>query len=222
MSESSLTHQEAAALQDLEKLSADRARAESEAEQTYRVRRQAEEKAFQDALQRLTTISKSETDATQARYQATRAGFFQQFDAERQAAQNEYNEVRQKTASKSVSGRRAAKTAHEDARWNAAAIHEAGKDGVIKRNKQREGEAASAAEALQTIRDGSVATVMLCREYAPPDVGEVAVEGLPPADDDAMPASRRPSRPRAISLVPWTSSACQSSSDGRGSSGRSC
>ena len=188
MSESSLTHQEAAALQDLEKLSADRARAESEVEQTYRARRQAEEKAFQDALQRLTTTAKSETDAIQAKYQATRAGLVKQFDAERQAAQNEYDEVRQKTAARSVSGRRAAKKAHEDARWNAAAIHEAGKDGVIKRNKQREGEAASAAEAIQVIRDGSVTTVVLCRKYAPPDAGEVTVEGLPPVDDDPMPA----------------------------------
>ena len=186
MPESSLVALEATALQFLEQISVERARAESDVEKTFRTRRESEERTFHDAQQRLMATSKSEIETTQAKYQSIRAGLVKQFDAEQKAAEAEYAEVRQKIASRAVSGKKAAKKAHEDTHWNTAAIYEAGKDGVLKRNKQREAEIAAAVETLQAIRDDSEATVALCHKYAA-DVSEETGEFLTLATDDPIP-----------------------------------
>jgi hypothetical protein len=188
MSETSLVEREAAALHTLERLAAERARAESETEQGYRIRVETEERGFQQALGKLTKAAEAEIATTEARYKSLLGELQSKFQVERQAAEREYAAVKSKTAAQTKTALKAAKREHEETRWQLLAVFEAAKDSAVKQNKQREADLAAAAELLQTIKDEANRSLEPCRRFFPPSApGEPASEPAAQVADDPFP-----------------------------------
>ncbi|MHC5539734.1 FtsK/SpoIIIE domain-containing protein, partial [Singulisphaera rosea] len=165
MSDMILQQKEAESLQTLERLSAERAKAEYETERGFRIRKETEERGFQEAFEKLTSTGKAEIRATEARYQSVKAELKSKFAAERAAGDAEYAEVRRKIAAKSASARKSAKKVYEESKWQILAVFEAAKDNVLRRYKQADGELAAALEQLQIIREDSEGLVQVCRKF---------------------------------------------------------
>jgi hypothetical protein len=185
MSESRLIDKEVSVLRSLEQLSAERARAELLTEQDYQARTHAEARAAQQSLQKLKITFETESETIRSRYQEVRSGIVKQRQTEHQATAAEYAGVRQRIAARYNAGKKAARRAQEDARWNALAVYEAAKDELIKRFKQRELELTEAGERLQTLKDEAAPYLDDCRPYAGPPREPLPPE--PPADLPAPP-----------------------------------
>src|SRR4051794_34352772 len=113
MPELSLVEREAAVLHTLERLAAERARAETEIELGHKVRVEAEERGFQEALAKLTKTATAEIQTTEARYGKVKAELYSKFRADQQAVQKEYDDVRNKVALRARSATKSAKREHE-------------------------------------------------------------------------------------------------------------
>jgi hypothetical protein len=192
--EPSLADKEVTILRTLEQLSIQRARGEIETERSYAARKQAEEKAYQKAIEEVTTAYKNESQAIQARYQSVRKGILAQYQTERQAIETEEAEVRKKTAARSNSARKSAKKEHEDTRWNALAIYEGSKADAVRKFKQFEMELKTVAEELQHLQAEAEYALIECRKYLAPAPGP-AVEGTAAAATGGPPAGAAPAAP---------------------------
>src|SRR5262245_61768407 len=133
---SSLIEREAIALTTLEQLAAERARAESETEKAFRARREEEERAYEAAKNRVTTLARTDTQETKGRYLAAREKARQTAETETKAVEAEYEEARKTIAVRARKAQAAAKKTQEEARWQALAVFEAGKDASIKQFKK--------------------------------------------------------------------------------------
>src|SRR5262245_42941511 len=167
MPEPSLVEREAAALHDLERLAAERARAETEIEQGYKIRVATEERGFQEALAKLTKAATTEIDTTESRYKTVQAELHAKYQADRQAVQKEYDEVKGKIAGRTRAAAKAAKREHEETRWQVLAVFEAAKDSALKRNKQNEAELTAATELLKSLKAEAERALALCRRFLP-------------------------------------------------------
>ena len=161
-----LIEKEAAALAALEALSADRARLEAETEKAFRTRREDEDRAYQTAKTRVTTVARTDTQTTKAKYQAVRDEATRKAETETAAVEAEYAEAKRKVASRSNAARNAAKKASDDSRWQALAVFEAGKDGAIKQFKANEARVAAAAEHRQALADLAAPALARTRRLA--------------------------------------------------------
>jgi hypothetical protein len=172
--EPSLAEKEVTILRTLEQLSLERAKGEIDVERSYAARKQAEEKAFQKAIEDGTNAYKSESQAIQARYQSVRKGIVAQYQTERQAIETEEAEVRKKTTARSNSARKAAKKEHEDARWQALAVYEGSKGDSVRKFKQLEVQLKTAGEDFQTLQAEAEYILFECRKYLAPTPGSAA------------------------------------------------
>jgi hypothetical protein len=166
----------------LERLAAERARAESETELAFINRKEAESRSHRDALQKLTAAAKKEEESIQARYQTVRDEIQRRFEADHRAAETEYKEVRKKIAGRAQATRSASKRENEEARWQALAVFEASKDGAIKQLKETEAEIVAAGELLEAIKAEAGRTVKSCRRFAGPAPEPAAAATAPSAD----------------------------------------
>jgi hypothetical protein len=193
MSESRLIEQEVTVLQTLEQLAAERARAESATQQDFLIRKDAEAKGAQHALQKLKIAFEAETDSTKARYQEVRASIAKQRQSEHQATAAEYAGVRQRIAARYNAGKKTSKRSREEARWQALTVHEAAKDELLKKFKQAELDIKAMGEQLQSLKDEAEPFLADCRRYVEPlpEQAQAATEGaaaeeaaaVAPADD---------------------------------------
>ena len=167
MPDSPLIDREVSALKTLEQISAERARAEIDVEQSFTARRLTEDKAYKEASEKLKTTWKTESTAIQARYASVKDGILKQFTTEYQTIDSEYSEVKRRVSSKANTVKKAAKKAQEDARWNAVAVFEAAKDGAIKQYKQTEAEINIEAEQFKILSEDAEPILELCLKYAP-------------------------------------------------------
>ncbi|WP_422930534.1 FtsK/SpoIIIE domain-containing protein [Singulisphaera sp. PoT] len=165
MSDTTLLQKEVDALQTLERASAERAKAESDTERGYRIRKQTEETSFQEALATLTKTGKAEIEGTEARYRAVRAELKKKYEAEKQTTEAEYAEVRRKSAAKANSAKKSAKKLMEETRWQILAVFESAKESVVKRHKKREADMAAALEHFEVIKDDSHDVMALGKKY---------------------------------------------------------
>jgi hypothetical protein len=193
MSESRLIEKEAFILRSLEQLSAERAKAESVTEQDFLARKQAEARAAQQALQKLKITFETESETTRTRYQEVRSAILRQRQTEHQATAAEYAGVRQRIAARYNAGKKAARRAQEDGRWQALAVYEAAKDELIKRFKERELETKEAGERLIALREEASPYLDDCRPYAEPGPIPEPIPAPPPAETGtALPAIAPP------------------------------
>jgi hypothetical protein len=193
MSESRLIEKESSVLHSLEQLSVERAKAESLTAQEYQVRKDAEARASQHALQKLRIAFETESETIRTRYQEVRLGILKQRQSEHQSSAAEHAGVRQRIAARYNAGKKGARRSHEDARWQALAVFEAAKDELIKRFKQTELEILSATERLQALKDEAEPYLDDGRRYAgaspePLLPSEAAVPVLVPEPATAAPA----------------------------------
>jgi len=207
MSESRLIEKEVSVLRSLEQLSAERARAESLTEQEFLVRKDAEARGAQHALQKLKIAYETESETIRTRYQEVRLGILKQRQTEQQASAAEHAGVRQRIAARYNAGKKSARRGQEDARWQALAVYEAAKDDLIKRFKQTELEIKAASERLQALKDESEPYLHDCRPYAGP-----SPEPLPPPAPDAAPLPDAATAPDPVPPAPAPAPA----SDGSG------
>jgi len=194
MSESSLVEREAAVLHALERLAAERARAESETEQGYRLRVETEERGFQEALAKLTRAATTEIGTTEARYRTVQAELNSKFQADRQVLKKEYDEVRGKIATRARTAAKAAKREHEETRWQLLAVFEAAKDSAQKRNKQLEAELTAATDLLRSLKDQADGALQASRRFFPKPAAETldaAAPSLPPSDQPLVDLEER-------------------------------
>jgi hypothetical protein len=164
----SLIEREANALSTLEQLAAERARAEAEVEKTFRARREEEERAFEAARNRVTTLARTDTQETKGRYHAAREKARQTAETETKAVEAEYEEVKKAVAVRARKAQSSAKKTREEARWQSLAVYEAGKDASIKQFKKHETDIQASAERLELIREHAAAALARTRRFAPP------------------------------------------------------
>jgi hypothetical protein len=204
MSESRLIEKEITVLRSLEQLSTERARAESETEQAFQARKASEARSAQQALQKLKIAFETESETIKGRFQEVRAGILKQRQVEHQATAAEYAGVRQRSTARYNAGKKTAKKAQEDARWQALAMFEAAKDDIIKRFKQAEVEIKAGGERLQILKDEAEPYLADCRPYAGP---EPAPEPAPDTTLDSdttleLPAATATDPQAAASVTP--------------------
>ncbi|MDR3636097.1 MAG: FtsK/SpoIIIE domain-containing protein [Isosphaeraceae bacterium] len=192
MPESPLIQKEVQALRDLERLSAERATAETDTEVAFQSRKDAEAKSFREAHQRLASASKSETEATQTRYQQVRTEIARKADAERKATEAEYAEARARIEARVKSGRKSAKKEMEESKWQALALFEASKDGAVKQFKEAETDLAAAAQEFQVVQEDAAGPLAACRGFAPKDAAEVPLAAPPAEGGSEAPAAESP------------------------------
>ncbi len=166
MPEAPLIEQEVTALHTLEQLAADRSRAESETEQGFHTRRDAESRTFHAALERIKNAAQSEIEATQARYQSVRAEINTRYESERQATEQEYADARKKIVGRYQGGKNVAKKELDEARWQVLAVFEAAKDNAIKQNKEVEAELTAADELLRAVHAEAGLLLPACKRFA--------------------------------------------------------
>ncbi len=213
MPESPLIQKEVEAIRTLEKLSAERATAETDTESVFYARKEAEAKAARDAQVRLTAAAKSETDATQTRYQQVRAEIARKAEAEKQSTEKEYADARARIEARVKSGRKSAKKEQEETKWQALAVFEAAKDGSLKQNKETQNEIKAADEQLQALQADAEGPLAACRPFAPknPVPAEsstpVATSDTPPAPADGSTSTPAENPPAATSKPEATASA---------------
>ncbi len=206
MSDTSLLQKEVDVLQTLERASAERAKSESDTERGYRLRKETEERGFQEALDKLTKTGTAEIASTEARYRAVKGELKTKSEAERQATETEYSEVRKKSVAKANSAKKSSKKLMEETRWQILAVFESAKDSVLKRHKKREADLAAAIEHLEVIKEDSVGVQSLGQKFGlvaapappkaettspssekPPEEGATPEEGAAPAQEEAEP-----------------------------------
>ena len=184
MSEPTLAERELTALQNLERLAAERARAETEAERNNRARREEEDRVSKVNRDRVTNQARTDTTETKAKYQAAKDKIAQDALSQAKAIEAEYAEAKKTVASRANSGRNSAKKKMEEVRWQALAVFEAGKDNSIRQFKVHEAEIKGLAEQIEDFKFQSESILQRVRRYAPPAPAEpvpVVVEAAPAA-----------------------------------------
>jgi len=168
MSEPTLAERELTALQTLERLAAERARAEAEAERNNRARREEEDRVAKVNRDRVTTQARNDTTETKAKYQSAKDKISQEALSQAKAVEAEYAEAKKSVASRANSGRNSAKKKMEEVRWQALAVFEAGKDNSIKQFKVHEAEVKALAEQIEDFKFQSEPVLSRVRRYTPP------------------------------------------------------
>jgi hypothetical protein len=165
MPESPLVQKEIAALADLEAIVAARAKGESETELTFRRRRDREEQEYRAAAHQLVARYQAEKQALEAEYQKARENILKKAERETQATQAEYAEVKQKIDARAKSERSRARKAHEETRWQALAVFEAGRDEAVKRRKKDEETLAQTRADFEAVRDAAAPVLERTRRF---------------------------------------------------------
>ncbi len=207
MSEPTLAEREVTILQTLERLAAERARAESVADRENRLRREEEERVAKVNRDRVTTIARNDTTETKTKYQAVKDKIGAEALSQTKAVEAEYAEAKRALAARANSARNSAKKKMEEQRWQALAVFEAGKDNSIKQFKVNETEIKGLAQQLDDFKYQSEPLLNRIRRFAPkitPAVepaaapGPVAVptaEGETPAVAESATPAEVPDRP---------------------------
>src|SRR5918998_6748056 len=138
MAESPLVQKQVDAFHALEKLAAERARAEAQTESGQRFDSEAVESQLQAALQKAKKVRDTEVESTKAQHRQARETILAQFQAEYQAAEAEYAATRKSIATQEAEDREAAEKEHEEARWQVQAFVDASKEKMSKRVIQTE------------------------------------------------------------------------------------
>lgn len=167
MSELNLVERETAVLRGLEQLAADRARDELETEKANRLRREDERRRYDSHKTRITTTARTNTSETRAKFESVRASIEETAARECQAVEQEYAEAKKTAIAKGQASRAGAKKRLEETRWQALAVFEAGKDGVIKQFKQHEKEIATLDEQRDLLTATAQPVLQRTRRFKP-------------------------------------------------------
>jgi len=168
MSDPSLVEREAEAISSLERLCVERARAEEEIDRGYRTQVDAQERAFQQAIAKLTQTAQAEIDTTEARYQSVREELTSRYKAERTTLEAEYNSVKTELAKAFRSTSKSLKRAHEESNWQVLAVFEASKNSAIKEHKERVSQLDASIEQLESIKVEAERALVASRRYLAP------------------------------------------------------
>src|SRR5208283_1045160 len=120
----------------------------------------------------------------------TRDEILQAFERVHQATAAEYFQVKAKIDAQAKTERSRAKKAHEETRWQALAMYEAARDGMVKSRKRNEEMLASTRADFQNVRDAAEPVLERCRSLAGPEPSATALPvpdaQTKPADPDAV------------------------------------
>ncbi|MGC8638655.1 MAG: FtsK/SpoIIIE domain-containing protein [Isosphaeraceae bacterium] len=200
MPESPLIQKEVLALTDLEALIAARSKGETETELVFSRRTGKEEREFQVASHQRSSRYKTEKAALEAEYQTRLQTILQSFERDTQAVQNEYAQTKHKIDQHAKSERSRAKKAQEEARWQALAVFEAGRDGAIKTRKQDEQTLVLIQADFEAVKAAAIPVIQRYRRLAGPEVasgdwrvasgkGRSAADSSPAAADSSPAAA---------------------------------
>ena len=201
MPESPLVQKEVAALTDLESLIAARAKGETETELVFHRRREKDDQEYRTASRQLSSGYKAEKAALEAEYQRTRDEILQAFERENQATGAEYSQVKQKIDAQAKTESRRAKKAHEETRWQALAMFEAARDGIVKSRKRDEEMLASTRADLQNVRDAADPVLERCRSLAGPEPSATALPVPDAETTSADPAATDPGEASQVTTL---------------------
>ena len=190
----SLADRELSALQSLEQLTGERAKAELETERVFRHRRDEEERAYQNHKTRITSTARNDTSETKAKYQSIREETIKTRDLETKTIEAEYAEAKKKAVGRANFTRNADKKKLEESRWHALAVFEAGKDGAIKLFKAHETQIKEHSERFADFKAEITPVIGRIRRFAPravedattPPVSDKPIEALSAALDDVV------------------------------------
>jgi hypothetical protein len=181
-----LPERELRASQTLEQSAAERAKAESETEKTFRLRREEEERVYQANRHRVTATARTDTAETKAKYQAARDRINTTADTDTKAVEAEYADARKTIVGKANGAKNSAKKKVEESRWQALAVFEAGKDGAIKQFKQHEAEVQAATDLVETLKHDATPALKRVARFAPKDAGTAPAGPDPEQPIDAL------------------------------------
>ena len=168
--EPTLAEREVLALQTLERLAAERAKAESEVDRAAKARREEEERVATTHRNRVTNQARNDTTETKAKYQAVKDKIAADALSQTKATEAEYAEAKTLVTKRANSARNTAKKKMEEVRWQALAVFEAGKDNSIKQFKAHEAEIKGLVEQTDDFKFRAEPVLQRVRRFAPPVV----------------------------------------------------
>src|SRR4051812_45134630 len=183
MPESPLVQKQVDAFHALEKLAAERARAETQTESGQRFDSEAVENQLKAALQKAKKIRDTEVESTKSQHRQVREAVLAQFQSEHQAAEAEFAATRKSIATQDAEDREAAEKEHEDARWQVQAFNDASKEKMSKRVIQAEADINAAVDLLHALQDDADVLLQEYRKFTDAPDAEVAVTPASPTSD---------------------------------------
>ena len=171
-----LAEREAAALSALEQLAEARDREEMETENTFRSRREVEERAFQGMTERITSVARADTTNIKAKFKAVQDEAVATARAETRAVEAEYAEAQRKVAGRLNAARNAAKKSQEESRWQALAVFEAGRNAAVKQFQRHELQVKTAAGQLADLREQAAQVLARIQRFVPAPAEATAAE----------------------------------------------